>query len=244
MRTLLLAATALLGASVAAQAAPVTIAAFGQPVVGGVAAPNGFFLTPNAGDTATALSMTNITVLFTAYAGGPVISGIMNLTANSVGPALLVLGNDAQRYSGSFSITSGPGGTGTDFISGTFADSVFGAAGGTGLTVQVSDPTESLTLTSSLIPVNQLATPNSFSLSLVTGSAPLAIVGSGATATLGCAAGSLGCPTGANAGQISYFATGDVSASVATPTPEPASLALLGVGLLGLGFVASRKRSV
>ena len=29
-----------------------------------------------------------------------------------------------------------------------------------------------------------------------------------------------------------------------TSTPEPASLAVLGVGLLGLGFVASRKRSV
>ena len=28
-----------------------------------------------------------------------------------------------------------------------------------------------------------------------------------------------------------------------TPTPEPASIALLGVGLLGLGFAASRKRS-
>jgi hypothetical protein len=241
MKHILLAATALLGASVAAQAAPVTVAAFGQPVVGGVPAPNGFFLTPNALDTATALSMNNVTVTFTAYAGGPVTTGIMNLTANSVGAAQLVLGNDAQQYSGSFSITSGPGGTGTDFISGTFADAAFGAAGGSGLTVQVSDPTESLTLTSSLIPANQLATPNSFSLSLVTGSAPLAILGSGATTTLGCAAGSLGCPTGANAGQINYFATGDVSASVATP--EPASLALLGVGLLGLGFVASRKRS-
>jgi hypothetical protein len=29
-----------------------------------------------------------------------------------------------------------------------------------------------------------------------------------------------------------------------TPVPEPASLALLGIGVLGVGFVANRKRSV
>jgi hypothetical protein len=37
---------------------------------------------------------------------------------------------------------------------------------------------------------------------------------------------------------INFSASTDV-----VPTPEPASLALLGVGLLGVGFVASRKRS-
>jgi PEP-CTERM motif len=39
--------------------------------------------------------------------------------------------------------------------------------------------------------------------------------------------------------QINFSASSDL-----TPVPEPATLGLLGVGLLGLGFVANRKRSV
>ena len=38
--------------------------------------------------------------------------------------------------------------------------------------------------------------------------------------------------------------TGRSQAILAEPVPEPASLVLLGVGLLGVGFVAKRKRSV
>jgi PEP-CTERM motif len=37
--------------------------------------------------------------------------------------------------------------------------------------------------------------------------------------------------------------TGRAQSEIAINTPEPASLAILGAGLLGLGFVASRKRS-
>jgi hypothetical protein len=232
VKHILLAATALLGASVAAQAAPVTIAAFGQPT----GAANGLTLAPIAGDTASTLTMTDVAVMFTAYAGGPVITGIMDLTANSVSQAVSLLNQVGQAFSGSFCITSQNGCQGTNFISGTFTDAAFGTNGGTDLTVNVSDPTETLVLSSSLIPASQLGTPNAFSLSLVTGSGPLGILGSGSTTTLGNT-------TLGSDGSITYFATGDVSASDA-PAPEPASIALLGVGLLGVCFVSSRKRSI
>lgn len=228
MRVLLfLTAVLLLAAPLApAQAIEETVAAFGQPT----GAANGFALTPNAGDTASTLSMVNVPVDFTAFLGGIPGIGDMSLTANSVTPAASLLGQLGQRFSGSFCITSGPGCSGTNFISGTFSDAAFGTAGGVDLTVNVSDPTESLALTSDVVPASELQTPSAFALSLVTGSDALALLGSGSTQTLGGAAG----------GAIDYFATGDVSAS--TPIAEPVSTALLAVGLIGLGMVRYRRR--
>ena len=204
------------------RAAEITVAAFGQPT----AAANGFTLAPNAGDTASTLTMTNTVVDFTAFLVGSPVSAFMSLTANSVSAAASILGQDGQRFSGSFELcsTANCSGAGNiNYISGVFTDAAFGTAGGIDLTVNVSDPSESLSLTSSVIPANELLTPNAFALSLVTGSAPLGILGSGATQTLGAAAG----------GPITYFVTGDVSASAAV-VPEPGSLGLLAAGLLGL----------
>ena len=110
-------------------------------------------------------------------------------------------------------------GCGGNFLSGVFTDAAFGANGGAGLVVQVSSPPELLTLTSNVIPADQLLDPSSFNLTFANLTGPLHI-------------------DGVTLGAFSSSFTGDVSASA---VPEPASLALIGAGLVGLG-VARRSR--
>jgi PEP-CTERM motif len=160
-------------------------------------------------------------VLITQIAGGLApISATMTLDATSTNAAITVAGQIMQNYSGSFAITSGS----TNYLSGNFVDALFGS--GTGLTLTASSATagEIVSFTSSVIPAADLGGPLAVSLALsnVTPSASI-----------------LGTSVAAFTGHVS----GTMSAN-AIAAPEPGSLAVLGVGLLGLGAVPRRRRRV
>lgn len=224
MRNLLYAATAITALAFSPALNAAQIITFGQTSGANT-------ITGTASGGVTTISGTNVSVDITQIDATGIttpVAAFLTLTAHSTGPATLSGANDVQAFTGTFSITSGANDTGTNYLSGSFTDTVGGPPGGAALELGVAQPPDTLSLTSDVI--TTLAIPNGLSFALTNIAVPPGVHIDTTTA---------GSPT---LGSFNASISGNASASPAG-VPEPASLGLLGVGLLGLGFAASRKRS-
>lgn len=171
--------------------------------------------------TTTTITVNSASASITSGAGAILGNALFSLSATSIDAAVTLATAVIQHYSGSFCFTSAAGCGGTNFLSGTFSDAAFGGLGGPGLNVNVNNPPDTLVLTSSVLNASQLVAPSTFGLTFANLTPNLAIDGTTIAAF------------------TADFA-GTVSAG-AIPASEPGGLALMGVGLLGLTFVARRR---
>jgi len=200
----------------AVSAGATTILTFGQ--TGG-----GSPITATNSAGTTTISAINVPITVTQIDAGVVtpLSAFFNLTEHSVSPATAVSGNIVQSFSGSFSITSLAGGGGTNFLSGTFTDFVFGALGGASLTLSASEPPGTVSFTSGVISASGLNLARAISLSFANVTPAVNI-------------------TGASLGSFTSSVSGTFSANV-PPVPEPSALVFASSALL-LFSLRMRKR--
>jgi hypothetical protein len=196
----------------ASNANALTILTFGQ-----VGSGSPITATENVAKTQTTIAGSNIPVTITGIdaALATPIPAFFTLSATSTDAALLVGGVAVlQHYSGTFAITNGA----TNYLSGTFMDAVFGANGGTSLTLAATSvPPQSVVFSSNVI--TDLFLPRALALSFANVTPATHIDGT----TLAAFTSSVG---------------GTFSAAV----PEPSTWAMMLLGFAGLAFAFRQSR--
>ncbi len=212
---------------VAVQATPVhaeSILNFGLNNSGSITA-------TETGGTSTTITTTGgaqsvtITLLNGAAAS---ISAYLNLTATSVGPAVVFQNSLYQNFNGSFTITANANGSGVNYLSGTFTNVAFdsklsGLNGGTGATLSADDPTAKFVFTSSVI--TNLAAPSTASFTFSDVNPALHLVGSTISSF-----------------KASGSATFSANPGGSSISPEPSTFAVAGLGALAMIGYGLRRR--
>lgn len=181
-----------------------------------------------ASATGTVWGGTDIAVTITQIApNGPAtpIQAFLDVSAQSSSGAINPVGNLVlQRFAGTFSICSTAAGCGVDYLSGSFSDGAITATGAAGIAIFAAQGVFSSDA------ILALSEPLSINFDLTNVSPLVSLVA--------CTSTNPGCDSGQTINTFSAAVAGNASATI----PEPATMALFGASLLGLGVMRRRRK--